>query len=116
MKEIKAYVREHMLDEVVDALAVIPGMPGVAVVRLREYGHATDDGRLVRVDMAKLEIDVDDALLACVVETLVTHARTGDGHPGDGRVFVSELSQVIRIADGHIDFETGDTGDSHGRT
>lgn len=116
MKEIKAYIREHMLDHVVDALAAIPDIPGIAVVHLREYGHATSDGGLVRVDMAKLEIDVDDALVVTVVDTLVTQARTGDGHPGDGRVFVSDLGKAVRIADGQIDFEKSETGDSHGRT
>lgn len=115
MKEIKAYIREHMLDHVIDALAAIPGMPGIAVVHLREYGHATGDGSLVRVEMAKLEIDVDDALVTTVVETLVTQARTGDGHPGDGRVFVSDIGKVIRIADGQVDYDRGDTGGSHGR-
>ena len=44
MKEIKAYVRENMRDAVMDALAAIPGLPGIAVVHLREYGHAADDG------------------------------------------------------------------------
>lgn len=116
MKEIKAYIREHMLDHVVDALAAIPDMPGIAVVHLREYGHATSDGGLVRVDMAKLEIDVDDALVTAVVDTLVTHARTGDGHPGDGRVFVSDLARAVRIADGQIDFERSDTAGADGKT
>lgn len=103
MKEVKAYIRENMLDSVIDALAAIPGMPGIAVVHLREYGHATDSGGLVRIDMAKLEIDVADTLVEAVVNTLIDTARTGAGHPGDGRVFVSELTQAIPIKDGRND-------------
>lgn len=100
MQEIKAYVREPMLDKVMAALAAIPDMPGIAVVHLREYGHAATDGRFARIDMAKLEIDVCDALVDTVVQTIVQHARTGAGHPGDGKVFVSTLDRAIRIADG----------------
>lgn len=100
MQEIKAYVREQMLDHVIDALAAVPGLPGIAVVHLREFGHATEDGRLVRTEMAKLEIDVPDELMAPVVDTIIEHGRTGEGHPGDGKVFVSELREAIRIADG----------------
>jgi len=100
MKEIKAYVREHMLDEVIDALAAVPDLPGMAIVSVREFGHAVENGRLVKTEMAKLEIDVPDELVAPVVETIVDHARTGEGHPGDGKVFVSELREAIRIADG----------------
>jgi len=107
MKEVKAYVREHMLDKVINALAAIPGMPGIAVVRLREYGHATDDGGLVRIEMAKLEIDVTDILVDRVVNTIVAHARTGSGHPGDGRIFVSDLGRAVRIADGGQDSDMG---------
>jgi len=107
MKEVKAYVREYMLDKVINALAAIPGMPGIAVVRLREYGHAMDEGGLVRIDMAKLEIDVNDILVERVVNTIVAHARTGSGHPGDGRIFVSDLGRAVRIADGEHDSDMG---------
>ena len=43
MKEIKAYVREVMLEQVMSALADIDGIPGIAVVHLREYGHVQDE-------------------------------------------------------------------------
>ena len=116
MKEIKATIRENRLDTVIDALAAIPGLPGIAVVHVREYGRATNDGALIRVDVAKLEIDVDDALAHTVVETIVTHARTGDGHPGDGRVFLSDLREVIRIADGQPDHVAGDNDSREGKS
>lgn len=100
MQEVKAYIQEQMLDPVLDALNTIPGLPGIAVVHLREFGHGSDAGRLVRTDMVKLELDLPDDLVASVVETIVEQARTGAGHPGDGKVFVSELREAIRIADG----------------
>ncbi|GAB3684338.1 P-II family nitrogen regulator [Salinisphaera aquimarina] len=103
MKEIKAYTRAHMLDQVIDALVTIPGMPGIAVVYLRAYGHATDAGGLVRIDMAKLQIDVSDALAKRVVKAVVAHARTGNGYPGDGRISVYGLDRAVRIADGNHD-------------
>lgn len=99
MKEIKAYVREVMLEQVISALAEVEDMPGIAVVHLREYGHV-QDGSLQRVKMAKLEVDVPEALATTVVEVIVANARTGDGHPGDGKVFISDLRDAIRISDG----------------
>ena len=100
MQEVKAYIQEHMLDKVLDALNVIPTLPCVAIVHLREFGHGTNENSMRMAKMVKLEIDLPDELVAPVVETIVEHARTGDGHPGDGKVFVSEIHEAIRIADG----------------
>ena len=100
MQEVEAYIQEHMLDKVLDALNAIPALPSVAIVHLREFGHGTDDTRLRMAKMVKLEIDLPDELVAPVVETIVENARTGEGHPGDGKVFVCELREAIRIADG----------------
>lgn len=100
MREIKAYLRKNMLDNVIDALALVPGLPGIAVVEVQEYGHAIDNGRLVKSDMVKLEIDVSKALVEPVVEAILEYGRTGHGHPGDGKVFISDLREAVRIADG----------------
>lgn len=101
MQEIKAYVRKNMLDSVLDSLNTIAGLPGIAIVEVNGFGHhAAEDGPLTRTEMAKLEIDVPDELVAPVVETILEHARTSQGHPGDGKIFVSDLREAIRIADG----------------
>ena len=100
VKEIKAYVREIMLEQVISELAHIEGIPGIAVVHLQEYGHVQDGG-LERVKMAKLEVDVLESLARTVVDAIVASGRTGDGHPGDGKVFISDLRDAIRISDGH---------------
>lgn len=100
MKEIKAYIRSNMADAVLDALERLRAVPAVAVVSLREFGHRHGSGEIAAVAMVKLEVDVADDAAERVVETIVEHARTGDGHPGDGKVFVTDLSEAVRIEDG----------------
>lgn len=103
MKEIKAYIRNNMVDDVIDALKDVTGVPGVAVVLVDGFGHAYDEDQFQRVQMAKLEVDVPDEHASAVIECIARHARTGEGHPGDGRIYVSELVESIRIADGQRD-------------
>lgn len=100
MKEIKAYIRNTMVDDVIDALKDVPGVSGVAIVPVNGFGHTYDDDRFERIEMTRLEANVPDAHAPAVIECIASHARTGDGHPGDGRIYVSELFESIRIADG----------------
>lgn len=100
MREVKAYIRANMADAVVDALEQMDEVPSVAVVPLREFGHRHGDGAMQAVEMVKLEVDVVESAVQPVVECIVSRARTGTGHPGDGKVFVTELSQAVRIEDG----------------
>lgn len=98
MKEIKAYIRNHMVDVVVDALEALPAVPAVVATEVRGFGHTRDGNRTVRIELTKLELDVPDHLVPEVVDCIVHHARTG--HRGDGKVFVSDLREAIRISDG----------------
>lgn len=100
MKEIKAYVRNSMVNNIIDALAQLPVPPSVAVVPLEAFGHGVDNCEFTKVPVTKLEVDVPDELLDAVLATIKNHARTGEGHAGDGRILVSEVNRVIRIADG----------------
>ncbi|MDZ7662996.1 P-II family nitrogen regulator [Thiohalophilus sp.] len=101
MKEIKAYIRNNMVDAVIDALAAMPDIPGVAVVPVNGFGHVHDNGdTTVRVSMSKLEIDVPAYEVEAVIDCITRHARTGEGHPGDGKVYVQSLDEAVRIADG----------------
>lgn len=100
MKAIKAYIRDNMVDRVVDALAAMPDVPGVAVVPVSGFGHTHSGDATVRVHMTKLEIDVPDSLAEDVIQCIARHARTGPGHPGDGKIYVSELADAMRIEDG----------------
>lgn len=100
MKEIKAYIRKTMMDGVIDALEAIPGIPGVAFSEVGGYGHRASDGYFQRISMMKLEIDVPDDMTETVIECILEHARTGAGHLGDGRIYISELTESINVRDG----------------
>lgn len=100
MKEIKAYIRSHRTDPVIDALAAVPELPGIAIVALKEVGQPARGDELKTVDMVKLELDVADDQVDTVVETLLRSARTDEGHPGDGKVYVSEVPTAVDIATG----------------
>ncbi|WP_111748547.1 P-II family nitrogen regulator [Salinisphaera orenii] len=100
MKEIKAYIRSNRTDSVVDALATVPHLPGIAMVALKEVGHPARSDELATVDMVKLELDVGDDQVGVVIETLLQSARTGDGHPGDGKIYISEVPTAVDIATG----------------
>lgn len=100
MKEIKAYIRRSMMDGVIDALEAIPGIPGIAFNEVGGYGHRADNGRFQRITMMKLEIDVPDNMEETVIDCLLQHARTGSGHLGDGRIYISDIAAGINIRDG----------------
>ena len=106
MKEIKAIIQPFRLSEVVDALKAIEGLPGVTVSEVRGFGkgrarHSTkkivDDG----IDYAmktKLEVVVPDEMVEEVLRTICVHGKTG--HPGDGKIFVSNIDEVINVRTG----------------
>ena len=98
MKEIKAYVRPHMTDHVIDALEATPDRPGVTVTKVEGFGHprAGEPAELSRV--AKLETVVPDEQVEAVIDVIVEHARTG--RVGDGKIFVSTVEEAVRIRTG----------------
>lgn len=98
MQEVKAYVKENMLDQVIDGLSRIPGAPGVTVLGVRAYGHSGESGTLSKTSMVKLEMDVNDELVSAVVEAIVENGKTGPGHIGDGKVIVTPINRVVSIA------------------
>lgn len=105
MKKIEAVIRHHKLEEVKRALSEV-GVRGITVTEARGFGRQKGHTETYRgveytVDLlpkVKLEIVVDDGSVAKVVETIVRSARTGD--VGDGKIFVSNLSECIRIRTG----------------
>ncbi|WP_341581329.1 P-II family nitrogen regulator [Marinobacter metalliresistant] len=102
MYEIKAYVRKAMSELVIDEVAKLAGVASIAVVSLSEFGHTVNDGsEMAKVEMVKLEVDVDSESAAdTVADTIVRAGRTQEGHPGDGKVLISRLAKAIRIDDG----------------
>ena len=105
MKKIEAVIKPFKLDEVKEALQDI-GVQGMTVLEAKGYGRQKGHTELYRgaeyvVDFLpkmKIEIAVADDEVERVVEALVNAARTG--RIGDGKIFVSDLDDVIRIRTG----------------
>ncbi len=105
MKKIEAIIKPFKLDEVKAALTEI-GVNGLTVTEVRGYGRQkghteTFRGGEYSVDFtpkAKVEVVVDDAVFPLAMETIVKTARTGK--IGDGKIFVTELADVLRIRTG----------------
>ncbi len=108
MKKIEAIIRHYKLEEVKNALA-LAGVQGMTVSEVRGFGRQRGHKESYRgaeytVDFlpkVKLEIVVDDGDVGKAVETITRVAQTGQ--IGDGKIFVSNLAEVIRI-------RTGETG------
>lgn len=105
MKEIKAIVQTFMLEKVLDGLRGIEGLPGLTVSEVRGFGRtrgraadAAPDSPVEYVKKAKVEVVVTDALAEKVVHVIEETARTGN--IGDGKIFVHQVDEVIRIRTG----------------
>ena len=107
MKEIKAIIQPFMLTKVVSALREVEGLPGMTVdTSVRGFGKGRAAGaheRLVDdfieyVAKAKLEIVVPDELVERVVEVIQKNAHTGN--PGDGKIFIYDVRDVVKIRTG----------------
>ena len=106
MKEIKAIIQPHMADKVIDGMREIMELPGLIVSTVNAFGGATGDPRSAQIDdepMTTIEIVVPDELAETVIATIVRTVRTG--RSGNGKIFVREVADVIRI-------RTGDRGES----
>ena len=108
MKKIDAVVKPFKLDEVREALSEI-GVSGLTVTEVKGFGRQKGHTELYRgaeyvVDFlpkVKLEVAIDSKQLDRVIEAIVKAARTDK--IGDGKIFVTDLEQVVRI-------RTGETG------
>lgn len=105
MKKIEAIIKPFKLDEVREALSEI-GVTGLTVTEVKGFGRQKGHTELYRgaeyvVDFlpkVKLEVVVADSLLDRAMESIITAARTGK--IGDGKIFVSNVEQVVRIRTG----------------
>jgi nitrogen regulatory protein P-II 1 len=108
MKKIEAVIKPFKLDEVKEALQEM-GVTGMTVLEAKGYGRQKGHTELYRgaeyvVDFLpkiKVEVVVGDDQLAPALEAISGAARTG--RIGDGKIFVSEIVEVVRI-------RTGETG------
>lgn len=103
MKEIRAYIREHKLDSVLMELHRLESMPGVSVSEIRgcgaehtERGHNCLLDDLVR--HIRLEIVCRDEQAEGIAAAIEKAAHTG--RSGDGKIFIGELQEGIRIHTG----------------
>jgi len=102
MKKIEAIIRPFKLDDVKEAL-LEEGIHGMTVTEVRGYGRQKGHKETYRgseyqiefVPKLKIEIVVDDSLLEKVVDAILTTAKTGQ--VGDGKIFISDISDAIRI-------------------
>ena len=106
MKEIKAIMQPFLISKVVEALKLIPGLPGVTVSDVRGFGRAqavgavntVAEGAVEYVKKSKLELVVPDEMAERVVEVIQQNAHTGNA--GDGKIFVYQVDDVVRIRTG----------------
>jgi nitrogen regulatory protein P-II 1 len=107
MKQLMVVIKPFKLDDVRDALAEL-GISGMTVSEVKGFGRQKGHTELYRgaeyvVDFLpkiKLEIIVADDLVDQAVEAIISAARTGK--IGDGKIFVMNIEQVIRIRTGEI--------------
>jgi len=105
MKKIEAIIKPFKLDEVKEALQEA-GIQGLSVIEAKGFGRQKGHTELYRgaeyvVDFlpkVKIEVVLDDDQLDSAIEAIVGAAKTGK--IGDGKIFVSEINQAIRIRTG----------------
>lgn len=108
MKLVTAIIKPFKLDDVRDALSEV-GVQGITVTEVKGFGRQKGHTELYRgaeyvVDFlpkVKIEVAVDTQMLDTVIEAIVKAARTDK--IGDGKIFVYDLEQAVRI-------RTGETG------
>ena len=109
MQKIEAVIRHYKLEDVKDALVKI-GVQGMTVSEVRGFGRQRGHKETYRgaeytvdfVPKVKIELVVGDDIADKAVQAITEAARTGK--VGDGKIFVSQLKQIVRI-------RTGETGD-----
>lgn len=109
MKKIEAVIRHYKLEDVKNALTEA-GVQGMTVTEVRGFGRQRGHKEMYRgaeytVDFlpkVKLEVVVTDVVVRQVVDTILRVSRTGQ--IGDGKIFVTDLAEVVRI-------RTGETGE-----
>jgi nitrogen regulatory protein P-II 2 len=110
LKIVSAVIKPFRLDDVRSALSDI-GINGLTVYEVKGFGRQKGHTELYRgaeyvvdyIPKVKIEVAIDDDLLDQVLDTIIDAARTGK--IGDGKIFVTNLENVVRI-------RTGESGSS----
>ena len=109
MKQIKAYVKPHKLNDVTQALQKVERLRGMSVMDVRGFGRrSVNDSRHPVVDdlmdfarYTKIEIFCDDELVDELVSLIDRNACTG--LRGDGKIYVSDVDIAFKIGKGKIE-------------
>ena len=109
MKKIEAIVKPFKLEEVKDALAEV-GVVGMSVSEVKGFGRQKGHTEIYRgaeyeisfVPKVKIEVATTNEQASAVIEAITSSAETGN--IGDGKIFVLDLGETVRI-------RTGETGD-----
>lgn len=110
MKKVEAVVRHHVLEDLKNAL-VKANFHGLTITEVRGYGRQKGQTETFRgaeytvefLPKMKVEVVCADGDVAKIIDIIVSAARSGK--VGDGKIFVSDLTQVVRI-------RTGEQGDA----
>jgi nitrogen regulatory protein P-II 1 len=110
VKKIEAVIRHYKLEDVKNALTAA-GVEGMTVTEVRGFGRQRGHKEMYRgaeytVDFlpkVKLEVVVSESTVREIVDTIIRVARTGQ--IGDGKIFVTDLAEVIRIRTGETSEE-----------
>ncbi len=108
MKKIEAIIKPFKLDEVREALSEL-GCTGLTVTEVKGFGRQKGHTELYRgaeytVDFlpkVKVEVVLAEAMVEKAIDAIIAAARTGK--IGDGKIFVTDVSQVVRIRTGETD-------------
>lgn len=108
MKEIQAIIQPFKLSEVADALQALPGVGGITALDVRGFGHQRGAMGIERpgrgsvnfLPKVLLLLVVDDAVVDSALAVLRRHAHTGN--PGDGKVFILPVDDVLRVRTGEL--------------
>jgi len=108
MKKVEAIIRHFKLEDVKNALSEL-GVAGMTITEVRGFGRQKGHTEMYRgteyavdfVPKVKLEVVVDEDAVQGVIDTVMRSAQTGQ--IGDGKIFITDLSDTIRI-------RTGETG------
>ena len=111
MKEIKAIIQPFVADRVLSALREMMELPGATVSEVKGFGRgrafspsdSSDEVEIFGVKKIKLEIVVPDHLVEKVVQLIARRAHTGN--PGDGKIFISTVDDVVKIRTGEHQVE-----------
>lgn len=108
MKKIEAIVRHFKLEEVKNALSE-QGVHGMTITEVRGFGRQKGHSEMYRgteyavdfVPKVKIEVVCSDDSLQTVLDTVMQTAQTGQ--IGDGKIFVTDLKNIVRIRTGETD-------------